>query len=63
MQFGADATVAIVDAARGKRPFRVGVDPTNDRSMVVNPVLARVREEMLRRVGLGDLLTVNTRAS
>jgi NAD(P)-dependent dehydrogenase (short-subunit alcohol dehydrogenase family) len=56
----AEAMVAIVNAPRGQRPFRVGVDPTNDGSMVVNPVLDRVREEMLRRVGLGDLLTLST---
>ncbi len=54
----ADAMVAIVNAPRGKRPFRVPVDATNDGSMVVNPVLDRVREELLHRVGLGDLLTV-----
>lgn len=54
----ADAMVAIVNAPRGKRPFRVGVDATNDGSMVVNPILDRVREELLHRVGLGDLLTV-----
>ena len=58
----ADAMVAIVNAPRGKRPFRIGVDPTNDGSMVVNPILDRVREEMLRRVGLGDLLTLPTSA-
>jgi NAD(P)-dependent dehydrogenase (short-subunit alcohol dehydrogenase family) len=54
----ADAMVAIVNAPRGRRPFRIGVDPTNDGSMVVNPMLDRVREEMLRRVGLADLLAV-----
>lgn len=54
----ADAMVAIVNAPRGKRPFRVGIDRTDDGSMVVNPILDRVRVEMLRRVGLGDLLTV-----
>ena len=63
VQSVADAMVAIVEAPRGRRPFRVGVDPTNDGSMVVNPVLDRVREEMLRRVGLGDLLAVNTNVS
>ncbi len=54
----ADAIVAIVNAPRGKRPFRVGIDATDDGSMVVNPILDRVRAEMLRRVGLGDLLTL-----
>ena len=55
--------VAIVNAPRGKRPFRVGIDATNDGSMVVNPVLDRVRAEMLRRLGMGDLLTLNTSTS
>src|ERR1035441_3306710 len=54
----AQAMVDIVNAPRGKRPFRVGVDATDDGSMVVNPVLDRVRDEMLRRVGFGDLLTI-----
>ena len=54
----ADAMVAIVNAPRGKRPFRIGIDATDDGSMVVNPILDRVRAEMLRRVGLGDLLTL-----
>ena len=55
--------VAIANAPRGRRPFRVGINPTNDGSMVVNPVLDRIREEMFRRVGLSDLLAVNTSAS
>ena len=56
----ADAMVAIVNAPRGKRPFRVGVEPTDDGSLVINPMLDRVRAEMLHRIGFGDLLTVNT---
>ena len=58
----ADAMVAIVNAPRGQRPFRVGIDATDDGSMVVNPILDRVRAEMLRRVGLADLLTLPTDA-
>ena len=54
----AEAMVAIVNAPRGKRPYRVTIDFTNDGSAVVNPVLDRVREEMLRRIGLADLLTL-----
>lgn len=54
----AEVMVEIVNAPRGQRPFRVGVDFTNDGSMVVNPMLDRVRAEMLHRVGLGDLLQV-----
>jgi NAD(P)-dependent dehydrogenase (short-subunit alcohol dehydrogenase family) len=52
----ADAIVKVVDAPFGKRPFRVHVDPTQDGAEVVNGVSDRVRAEMLRRIGLGDLL-------
>jgi hypothetical protein len=41
----------------GKRPFRVHVDPTQDGAEVVNMVSDRVRAELLRRIGLGALLT------
>lgn len=54
----AEAMVAIVDAPRGKRPYRVTIDFTNDGSEVVNPILDRVRVEMLQRIGLSDLLTI-----
>ena len=53
----ADAIVDVVDAPFGKRPFRVHIDPTQDGAEVVNAVLDRVRAEMLRRIGLADLLT------
>lgn len=49
----ADAIVKVVDTPFGKRPLRVHVDPTQ----VVNAVSDRVRAELLRRIGLGDLLT------
>jgi NAD(P)-dependent dehydrogenase (short-subunit alcohol dehydrogenase family) len=52
----ADAIVEVVDAPFGKRPFRVHIDPTEDGAAIVNPVLDRVRAELLRRIGLGDLL-------
>src|SRR6266404_6159516 len=52
-----EAIVKIVDAPFGKRPFRVHVDPTQDGAEVVNMVCDRVRAELLRRIGLGDLLT------
>jgi NAD(P)-dependent dehydrogenase (short-subunit alcohol dehydrogenase family) len=52
----ADAIVKVVDAPFGKRPFRVHVDPTQDGAEVVNAVSDRVRAEMLRRIGLADLL-------
>jgi len=53
----ADAIVKVVDTPFGKRPFRVHVDPTQDGAEVVNAVCDRVRAEMLRRVGLADLLS------
>jgi hypothetical protein len=40
----------------GKRPFRVHVDPTQDGADVAFAVMDRVRAELLRRVGLDDLL-------
>jgi NAD(P)-dependent dehydrogenase (short-subunit alcohol dehydrogenase family) len=52
-----EAIVKIVDAPFGKRPFRVHVDPTQDGAEVVNMVCDRVRAELLRRIGLVDVLT------
>ena len=53
----ADAIVKVVDTPFGKRPFRVHIDPTQDGAEVVNAVSDRVRAELLRRIGLADLLT------
>src|SRR6202011_4732273 len=55
----ADAIVKIVNMPFGKRPFRVHVDPTEDGAEVTNMVMDRVRAELLRRIGLGDLLQVS----
>jgi NAD(P)-dependent dehydrogenase (short-subunit alcohol dehydrogenase family) len=52
----ADAIVKVVDTPFGKRPFRVHIDPTEDGAEVVNMVSDRVRAELLRRIGLADLL-------
>ena len=52
----ARAIVRIVDTPAGQRPFRVHVDPSHDGAEVVNGVADRVRAEMFRRIGLGDLL-------
>jgi len=52
----ADAIVAVVDAPFGKRPFRVHVDPSQDGAEIVNGVADRVRAELLRRIGLEDIL-------
>jgi NAD(P)-dependent dehydrogenase (short-subunit alcohol dehydrogenase family) len=59
----AETIVKVVDAPFGRRPFRVHVDPTQDGAEVVNAVLDRVRAEMLRRVGLGDLLVPRSHAT
>jgi len=53
----AEAIVRVVDTTFGKRPFRVHIDPTQDGAEVVNMVSDRVRAELLRRIGLADLLT------
>jgi NAD(P)-dependent dehydrogenase (short-subunit alcohol dehydrogenase family) len=52
----ADAIVKVVDTPFGQRPFRVHVDPTQDGADVAFAVIDRVRNEMLHRVGLSDLL-------
>lgn len=52
----AGAIVAIVEAPFGERPFRVHVDPSNDGASIAFPVIDRLREEMLHRVGFADLL-------
>ncbi len=54
----ARAVVNVVDTPFGKRPFRVHIDPSEDGSNVVSLVADRIRAEFLRRVQLGDLLTV-----
>lgn len=53
----AEAIVKIVDTPFGKRPFRVHIDPTLDGAEVVNMVSDHVRAELLRRIGLADVLT------
>jgi hypothetical protein len=46
----------VVDMPFGTRPFRVHYDPSNDGASVSFAVIDRIREEMLHRVGLSDLL-------
>ncbi len=52
----ADAIVKVVDTPFGKRPFRVHIDPSEDGAEIVNGVADRVRAELLRRIGLEDIL-------
>jgi NAD(P)-dependent dehydrogenase (short-subunit alcohol dehydrogenase family) len=56
----ADAIVKVVGAPFGKRPFRVHIDPSQDGAEIVNGVADRVRAELLRRIGLEDILTPRT---
>lgn len=53
----ASAIVDVVNMPAGKRPFRVHIDPSEDGCEVVNHVADRVRAELLRRIGLEDLLS------
>jgi NAD(P)-dependent dehydrogenase (short-subunit alcohol dehydrogenase family) len=52
----ARAIVTVVDTEKGRRPFRVHIDPSDDGAAVVNAVADRIRVEFLHRVGLADLL-------
>jgi NAD(P)-dependent dehydrogenase (short-subunit alcohol dehydrogenase family) len=52
----ADAIVKVVDMPFGRRPFRVHYDPSDDGAEIVNGVADRVRAELLRRIGLADIL-------
>jgi NAD(P)-dependent dehydrogenase (short-subunit alcohol dehydrogenase family) len=48
--------VRVVDVPHGRRPFRVHIDPSQDGAEVVAGVADRMRAELLRRIGLDDLL-------
>ncbi len=52
----AEAIVKVVAMPFGKRPFRVHIDPANDGAEVVSGVADRVRVELLRNMGLADIL-------
>lgn len=48
--------VKIVETEKGKRPFRVHVDPIDDGAEAVNAVADRKRQEMFERLGMEELL-------
>jgi NAD(P)-dependent dehydrogenase (short-subunit alcohol dehydrogenase family) len=52
----AEAVVDLVGKPFGQRPFRVHIDPSQDGAEIVNGVADRVRAELLRRIGLEDIL-------
>lgn len=47
----------VVDTPKGKRPFRVHIDPADDGAETVNAVGDRVRREFYARLGLTELLS------
>ncbi len=47
---------AIVRAPAGERPFRTVIDPADDGSRVTFPVMDRIREQFLHRIGFPELL-------
>jgi NAD(P)-dependent dehydrogenase (short-subunit alcohol dehydrogenase family) len=53
----ARAIVGVVDLPHGKRPFRAHIDPAQDGAEIVNGMADRVRRELLRRIGLEDLMS------
>ena len=50
----------VVDLPKGKRPFRVHIDPADDGAEVVNTVADRIREQFYERINLTDLLHPTT---
>ncbi|CAL9342939.1 SDR family oxidoreductase [Streptomyces werraensis] len=54
--------VAVVDAPKGERPFRVTIDPADDGSEQVSDVADRIRAGFYDRIGFPDLLTTRTAA-
>lgn len=47
----------VVDLPKGKRPFRVHIDPSDDGASTVNAVADQLRIRFYERIGLSDLLT------
>ncbi|GAA0361348.1 SDR family NAD(P)-dependent oxidoreductase [Actinoallomurus spadix] len=52
----ARSIVRVVDTPKGRRPFRVHIDPADDGAETVNRVGDLIRREFYRRVELEDLL-------
>ena len=50
------AVAGLVAAPAGKRPLRIHIDPADDGAAVSFPVIDRVREQFLQRIGFADLL-------
>jgi NAD(P)-dependent dehydrogenase (short-subunit alcohol dehydrogenase family) len=52
----ARAIAKVIDTPFGERPLRIHFDPDDDGAAVVNGVADRARAELLRRIGLEDIL-------
>jgi hypothetical protein len=52
----AKAIVKVVDMPFGTHLLRIHIDPAQDGAEIVNGVADRVRAELLRNMGLADLL-------
>lgn len=50
------AVVAIVQRPAGQRSFRTVIDPANDGASVSFPVVDRIREQFLDRIGFPELM-------
>jgi hypothetical protein len=53
----------VVDLPKGKRPFRIYVDPSDDGAEDVFRVGDRVRQWFYQRIGYSDLLRVSSSAT
>ncbi|MFJ8630322.1 SDR family oxidoreductase [Streptomyces sp. NPDC093568] len=49
--------VRVIEAPKGRRPFRTTIDPADDGSERVSDLADRVRTEFYERIGMPDLLT------
>lgn len=56
----ARAIVRAVDTPKGRRPFRITVDPADDGSERVSDLADHIRSEFYERIDLTDVLTVRT---
>ena len=59
----ADALAKAIASPRGKKPFRLFVDPAEDGTEAATLIIDRIGNEFYRRVGLGQLLQVSSQRS
>ena len=52
----ANSILKVVETPFGRRPLRLHFDPDDDGAAIVDGVADRIRAELLRRIGLADLL-------